>query len=101
MLLDLCAENEIPPGKSRAFRAGGRDVVLFNVDGALHAYENACLHHGASLAGGNFCGRTFTCPAHGWRYDACTGALLVSPSMTLKRFPVDTLDGRVRVEVAA
>ncbi|NMF98873.1 Rieske 2Fe-2S domain-containing protein [Aromatoleum toluolicum] len=95
--VDVCPLESIAPGGSLAVRAGGRDLALFNVDGVVHAIENACRHAGAALAGGKLCGRTVACPAHGWKYDVTTGALLVAPEMSVQKFPVEVVDGRVRV----
>lgn len=95
--VDVCALESIAPGGSLAVRAAGRDVALFNVDGAVHAIENACCHAGAALSGGKLCGRIVACPAHGWKYDVTTGALLVAPQMSVQKFQVEIVDGRVRV----
>jgi nitrite reductase/ring-hydroxylating ferredoxin subunit len=98
--VDVCALESITPGTSLAVRAGGRDVALFNVDGTVHAIENSCRHAGAALAGGRLCGRIVACPAHGWKYDVTTGALVVAPGLSVERFTVDVAAGRVRVAVA-
>lgn len=95
--VDVCALESIALGGSLAVRAAGRDVALFNVDGAVHAIENACHHAGAALSGGKLCGRIVACPAHGWKYDVTTGALLVAPQMSVQKFQVEIVDGRVRV----
>ncbi|MCC4118648.1 Rieske 2Fe-2S domain-containing protein [Aromatoleum toluclasticum] len=95
--VDVCAVESIARGGSLAVRAGGRDLALFNVDGVVHAIENACRHAGAALAGGKLCGRIVACPAHGWKYDVTTGALLVAPEMSVQKYPVEIVDGRVRV----
>ncbi|NMG16131.1 Rieske (2Fe-2S) protein [Aromatoleum bremense] len=96
--VDVCALESIAPGSSRAVRAGDRDVALFNVDGTVHALENACRHAGAALSGGKLCGRVVACPAHGWKYDVTTGALVVAPTLSVARYPVRVVDGRVLVE---
>jgi len=95
--IDICALESIAPETSRAVRADGRDVALFNVEGTIHALENACRHAGAALAGGKLCGRVVTCPAHGWKYDVTTGALVVAPTLSVTRYPVRVADGRVFV----
>ena len=99
--VDVCALNSIAPGTSRAVRAGDRDVALFNVEGTIHALENACRHAGAALAGGKLCGRVVACPAHGWKYDVTTGALAAAPTLSVARYPVRVADGRVFVAVKA
>lgn len=98
--IDVCALESIAPGGSLAVRAGGRDVALFRVEGAVHAIENACRHAGAALAGGKLCGRIVACPAHGWKYDVTTGALVVAPGLSVAKYPVEIVDGRVRVATA-
>jgi nitrite reductase/ring-hydroxylating ferredoxin subunit len=97
--VEVCALQDIPPGTSRAVRACAVDVALFNMEGSVHAIENSCLHAGAALAGGTLCGTTVTCPAHGWRYDVTTGALLVAPGLRVRKFPVKVVDDKVMVEV--
>jgi nitrite reductase/ring-hydroxylating ferredoxin subunit len=97
--VDVCAFEEVPAGRGLAVRVSNRDVALFYVAGVLHAIENSCLHAGASLAGGKLCGRVVTCPAHGWRYDVTTGAVVVAPSRAVATFPVRIADGRVLVGV--
>lgn len=99
--VDVCALEEVAPNTSRAARVGGKDVALFNVEGAIHALENSCPHQGAALSGGKFCGRHVTCRSHGWRFDVTTGALAVAPTLKVATFPV-LIDGdRVLVDVGA
>jgi nitrite reductase/ring-hydroxylating ferredoxin subunit len=97
--VEVCDLLALPPGASLAVRACATDVALFNVDGAVHAIENACLHAGSALAGGAFCGKFVTCPAHGWRFDVTTGALAVAPELKVRTFPVKIVDGKVMVEL--
>lgn len=95
--LDVCAEDDLGPAKALAVRVGGKDVALFRVDGVVHALENACPHAGSALVGGTLCGRMVTCRSHGWRFDVTTGALAVAPAISIPRFPVQVVDGRIRV----
>ena len=98
--IDVCAVEDIPPGKSRPVRADGRDIALFNVDGTVYAIENSCLHQGAALSGGQLCGRQVTCRAHGWRFDVTTGRLCSSPKLGVATFPVNISGDRVLVTIA-
>lgn len=97
--VDVCSVEEVAPGSARPAFVGGRPVALFNVDGAIHALENACPHGGAALSGGALCGRHVTCPAHGWRFDVTTGALAVAPKITVAKHAVKIDGGRVLVGV--
>lgn len=97
--VDAYAQHDLAPGSSRPLRLRGTDVLLCNVGGSVHALENSCLHHGAALNGGKLCGNTLTCPAHGWRYDVTTGALLTAPDKRLRTFQVKIADGRILVQL--
>lgn len=97
--VDVCAVNEIPPGKSRPVRAEGKDIALFNVAGTIHAIENSCLHQGAALTGGELCGNKVKCPAHGWNYDVTTGRLASSPTRGVICYPIQISGDRVLVTI--
>jgi choline monooxygenase len=57
----------------------GRSVIVARgEDGIARVLVNACRHRGARVADGSGCARRFTCPYHGWSYDA-TGALVGQP----------------------
>ena len=99
--VETYALQDIAPGTSRPVRIGTTDIVLCNVEGNIHALENSCLHAGASLNGGKLCGKVLACPAHGWRYDVTTGALLVAPEKGIKTFPVRIADGKILLQLAA
>ena len=97
--VDVCAVEEVKPGVGRPARVDGKDVALFNVEGAIHALENSCPHQGAALTGGKVCGRHVTCPAHGLRFDVTTGAMAAAPTLKAAKFPVRIDGGRVLVDV--
>jgi choline monooxygenase len=57
----------------------GRSVIVARgEDGIARVLVNACRHRGARVAADSGCTRRFTCPYHGWSYDA-TGALVGQP----------------------
>jgi NAD(P)H-dependent nitrite reductase small subunit len=97
---DVCNQEDIAPGHSLAVRLHGQDVALFNVEGVIHAIENACPHMGSALSGGCLSGRIVACPAHGLRFDVTTGALISCPELTVPTFPVRVANGKVQVTVA-
>jgi naphthalene 1,2-dioxygenase ferredoxin component len=97
--VDVCAVEDVAPNRARPAFVDGKQVALFNVDGAIHALENSCPHGGAALSGGTVCGRHVTCRAHGWRFDVTTGALVVAPSIAVAKYPVRIDGDRVLVGV--
>ena len=72
--------NEIAPGESRLVVLKGKEIVLFNIDGAFFALDNACTHEEGPLAEGAIAGHEVTCPWHGAKFDIRTGEVLCDPA---------------------
>ena len=97
--VDVCALESVAPGSGRAVRVGRHDVALFNVGGNVYAIENSCRHAGAALSQGPLCGHIVACPSHGWKYDVRTGDLVAAPGLSVPRYAVRIVDGRVLVGI--
>lgn len=63
-------------------------ILLFDVDGELHAIDDRCPHAGASLFSGRLDGRWLQCPAHGLRFDLATGCPAGIKGFGLKRYEI-------------
>lgn len=85
--------DELLPGQRKLVFVDGRSIVLFNIDGAIHAIENSCPHNGASLANGRLEGSILQCPAHGLRFDLAKPCEPGSRSLCLRKYPVREDDG--------
>ena len=72
--IEVARLDQVPVGTGNCFTVAGKDVALFNVDGAIYAMEDSCQHKGSSLGAGQLDGKVVTCRAHGWRYDVTTGS---------------------------
>jgi nitrite reductase (NADH) small subunit len=94
----VCKLSDIPPGSGRTVDVKGKPVAVFNVDGALHAISDTCLHRGGPLGEGELEGTTVICPWHGWRYDVTTGANDMNPSLVLERYQVKVEGDDVLIE---
>ena len=90
---------ELPPGRRKLAFVDGRSVVLFNIEGAVHAIDNSCPHNGASLANGQLEGRVLRCPAHGLRFDVVTGCMPGAAGLCLKKLAVHVQSGELYVVV--
>ena len=77
----------------------GRLVMLVNVDGIVCAYEDRCLHKGVRLSEGRLEGSVLTCAAHGWQYDARTGAGINPENVRLTGYPVQIEKGDILVDL--
>jgi 3-phenylpropionate/trans-cinnamate dioxygenase ferredoxin subunit len=99
-----------PPGSRRRVEVEGRQIAVFNVDGALHALVDTCPHRGGSLAGGTVVGRVTSrfpgcfdyepgaklvkCPWHGWEFELATGQSWFDPErLRVRRYRVDVESG--------
>jgi nitrite reductase/ring-hydroxylating ferredoxin subunit len=98
-LVDLGPRGELWSGEMRVVRAGGRRVLLVNVDEEVVAYEDACRHLGLSLESARLEGGVLRCAHHGWEYDARTGLGCNPVGECLKRFPIEIRAGRIMVDV--
>lgn len=79
--------------------AQGR-VVLVRRGGVVRAYENRCLHTGASLEHAVVRDGVLMCPNHFWRYDVSDGRVLSGGTGGLRAYPVRIdPDGAVWVEL--
>jgi 3-phenylpropionate/trans-cinnamate dioxygenase ferredoxin subunit len=71
----------------------GRELAVFNVDGALYAIDNSCPHAGRSLFAGKLEGRYVSWPNHGLRFDLVTGCMRLATGLTVNAYAVSEVDG--------
>lgn len=84
---------EIPSGKMKCVRLGGRVILVANVDGSFYATDDTCTHEDASLSSGSLKGELVKCPLHNSRFNVCTGEVIEEPARAnLKTYPVK-IDG--------
>jgi naphthalene 1,2-dioxygenase system ferredoxin subunit len=93
--------SDIPPGSMRRVVANGHALVVYNVDGALYATDDACTHRRARLSDGFLEGRVVQCPLHFGRFDVITGQPLNAPcTIALATYAVAIEGENVVVETA-
>jgi 3-phenylpropionate/trans-cinnamate dioxygenase ferredoxin subunit len=64
---------DLPPGSKRVVAIEGKQVLLCNVNGTLHAVSNICSHAHETLDCGRMGNGWIACPIHGARFDLATG----------------------------
>ena len=106
---------EIPPGGRKVVEAGGRRLVVFNLDGEFFALLDRCPHQGGPLSAGILCGLTrsqapgsyehdragefIRCPWHQWEFDIRTGKSWFDPRrVKVRAFPAQVEPGAALVE---
>jgi 3-phenylpropionate/trans-cinnamate dioxygenase ferredoxin subunit len=97
----ICAgpADELAPGNRKLLFVNGRSIVLLNIEGTLHAIDNACPHNGASIANGKLEGNILRCPAHGMRIDLTADSAPRPGCLRAKSFPVTVANGRLMVQI--
>jgi nitrite reductase/ring-hydroxylating ferredoxin subunit len=59
-----------------------------NVNGAISAMDNVCLHRGGPLGQGLIERGKLVCPWHGWMYDPQTGEAAHDHSAKVPVYPI-------------
>lgn len=72
------------PGEAREFTVAGKVICVANVDGALSAMDNVCLHRGGPLGQGVVDSGKVVCPWHGWMWDPKTGQAAHNPEVRMQ-----------------
>ncbi|WP_420403520.1 Rieske (2Fe-2S) protein [Nisaea sp.] len=87
----------------KIFKADGKQIALFHIDGTVHACNNRCPHEGYPLIEGTVdradgaC--RLTCNWHNWKFDLGSGANQVGGDR-LRIYPTRVRDGAVYVDIA-
>lgn len=91
---------DIPNGKMKEYRIGGKYITIANADGEYLAFDGNCTHEQCSMAGGYLDGYNVTCYCHGGQFDIKTGEVLAPPpSSPLGVYKVKIENGEVWVEL--
>lgn len=98
--INVAAAAAVPPGEARGFEVEGREIVLCNMDGEIHALEGMCTHEHLPLDGGEIEDGVMTCEWHGARFDVLSGRALSLPATQgLRTYDTRVEDGRVYVQL--
>ena len=92
---------EIPTGKMKAVKLGGKDILLANVAGNFYAIDNKCPHAHAPLSHGKLEDCAVKCPLHGATFDVTTGKNLTDAKIIFFKMKAkDAHAYKVKVEDA-
>lgn len=86
--------DRLPEGEGRKVPlgdplAGGAEIVLCRVDGALHAIDTRCPHEGGRIVDGPLVeGRWVRCPLHDYKFDPSNGAAVGVPCPRARTYRV-------------
>ena len=79
-LVKVCELIELPPGVIKTVMVEGRQVMVVNVDGEIHALDSTCTLEEADLSVGFLSGKEITCPLHFSIFDLTTGEAVSPPA---------------------
>lgn len=93
-------ESDLPEGGRVCTAVNGRRIVVFNLEGKLHAIASACPHAGRPLDDGEVRGKIITCPFHGYAFNIATGVNLDFPDIEppVPTFAARFVDGVLEVD---
>jgi nitrite reductase/ring-hydroxylating ferredoxin subunit len=91
---------ELPESTPTPVVLDGRELCVVRIEGAVHAFDDACPHRQWPLHLGSLKGAVLTCRAHTWEWDVRTGALqrMRAPAC-LQMHAVRERDGAVEVRI--
>ena len=96
----LTTASELPAeGEAKEFNVGDKIICVANVNGAISAMDNVCLHRGGPLGEGTIEDGKVVCPWHGWAWDPKTGEAAHNPNAKIAVYPVKVEDGDVLIEL--
>lgn len=96
----LCSKAQLPPeGEATEITLGSRVICVANVNGAISAMDNVCLHRGGPLGQGVLEGGKLVCPWHGWQWNPKTGEAAHNPAFKVSVYPLKVEGDDVLVEL--
>jgi 3-phenylpropionate/trans-cinnamate dioxygenase ferredoxin subunit len=107
--------DEVAPGERKLVNVKGRDIGIFNVNGAFYALANKCPHAGGSLCEGTIIalvlserpghyslarhGEFLRCPWHGWEFEISSGQSWCDPqNLRVRQFNISVESGETLVK---
>ena len=97
---DAAAVADVPEGDVIGVNVAGRDIALYEVEGAIYATDNVCTHGHARMSDGFLEGSEIECPLHQGRFDVCSGQALCAPlTENIRTYPVKLVDNRVMLRL--
>ena len=98
--VEVATKDRVPSGTMVSAWAGGRKVLVYNVNGEYYATDEQCTHRECSLEKGQFVGQVVSCPCHWARFDITTGEVLSPPAtIPLPTYKVKVEGNRILVGV--
>jgi nitrite reductase (NADH) small subunit len=79
--------SDVPNFGKKAVTISGKEILLINVKGSIHAIENECPHQGCPMNAAVVKDGYISCPRHGYRFSLTDGKCAEHPEYLLALFP--------------
>ena len=76
----VASAKEVSAGEMKAIEAGGKEILLVNLNGEFHAIGNRCTHMSCMLSDGKLDGENVRCWCHGSVFNIKTGNVVTGPA---------------------
>jgi nitrite reductase/ring-hydroxylating ferredoxin subunit len=94
----VCKTSAIPVRGGKTFSVGGKKILITQPKaGTFKAFVAVCTHQGGALS--SSIDNVITCPVHGAKFDASTGAGSPPAPTPLGKVSVSVSAGTVRVKI--
>ena len=76
----VSSKKDLVPGKMIGANAGGKEILVANVDGNYFAIGNRCTHNDCTLSDGELKEGIVECPCHFSQFEVQTGRVVGGPA---------------------
>lgn len=98
----VARSGQVPEGYVRRFFAGGVELAVARLDGAVYATSNYCTHLDCLLSSGKLVDDGIRCSCHGSVFDLESGEPIYPPAtVPIKTFPARESGGEIFTAITA
>ncbi|MEM1362162.1 MAG: NifU family protein [Pseudomonadota bacterium] len=90
---------ELPDGTTKFLEIDGHSVLVSRFGDRVTCFENACVHMGMAMDGGEIANGFITCPYHSFKYSLESGECLTAPEVQLQPHGVRVVGDRIEIRV--
>lgn len=95
----VCNLDDLWEGEMESFEVDGQEILIVCGDnGSVKAFQGMCPHQDIPLVEGKFDGKTITCRAHLWQFDAVSGKGVNPTDCALAEYPIQVEGNEVLVD---
>ena len=107
----VIGQADMQPGERRLIEVDGKQIGVFNIQGAYFALHNRCPHMAGNLCAGpitgtavpvddtsfiyGMAGEIIRCAWHGWEFEIKSGRCLADPRLRARTYEIAVVDGQL------